>query len=259
MPEIGGFSSLWQRNCPIIGHVLILALDTSSPAGSIAVLRDDKIIGTVSAWTGEIYSSRMFRQVDFLLSELSISLNEIDLFAVSVGPGSFTGLRVGLTAIKGWSEVYRKPIGAVSALEAVAIQADSRVKRVAAALDARRGQVYFAMYERKSDGGTLAADGGERVATPEEFVAMVNASFAQSDATLVTPVPGLLNSALSRSETNGQANVHLEEVSPVLAPFVGRIAVRKAQRGDFADPLTLDANYVRRSDAELHWKVPAGS
>jgi tRNA threonylcarbamoyladenosine biosynthesis protein TsaB len=259
LAETGGFSRFWQRNCPIIGHVLILALDTSSPAGSIAVLRDDKIIGTVSAWTGEIYSSRMFRQVDFLMSELSMSLNEIDLFAVAVGPGSFTGLRVGLTAIKGWAEVYRKPIAAVSALEAVAIQADSRARHVAALLDARRGQVYFALYQRASGGATLVRDGAERVAKPEEFLRIAESEFVDVGDRIATPVPELLNLEMSRSETKGQAKLHVEHVSPVLAPYVGRIGLRKAQQGELADPLTLDANYVRRSDAELHWKAPVGS
>ena len=259
MAETGGFSRFWQRNCPIIGHVLIFALDTSSPAGSTAVLRDEKIIGIVSAWTGEIYSSRMFRQIDFLTNELSISLNEIDLFAVAVGPGSFTGLRVGLTAIKGWAEVYRKPIAAVSALEAVAIQADSQARHIAAVLNARRGQVYFALYQRESDGAALTVDGSACVATPEEFLEIVGADFTRANTRIVSPVPELLDLALSRSETKEWAKLHAERVSPVLAPYVGRIALRKAQQGELADPLTLDANYVRRSDAELHWKAPVGS
>jgi tRNA threonylcarbamoyladenosine biosynthesis protein TsaB len=108
-----------------MGHVLTLALDTSSPAGSLAVLRDERVIGTVSTWTDEIYSSRMFRHLDFLLGELSLGLQAFDLFAVAAGPGSFTGLRVGLAAAKGWSEVFRKPIAAVSALEAIAAQSHS--------------------------------------------------------------------------------------------------------------------------------------
>ncbi len=126
MAEQAVFGPVWQRDCPIIGHVLTLALDTSSPAGSLAVLRDEKVIGTVSTWTDEIYSSRMFRHLDFLLKDLSLRLEEFDLFAVAAGPGSFTGLRVGLAAVKGWAEVYGKPIAAVSGLEAIAAQSHSR-------------------------------------------------------------------------------------------------------------------------------------
>ena len=67
--------------------MLILALDTSSPAGSIAVLRDERVIGTVSTWTDEIYSSRIFRHLEFLLGELSLGLDAFDLFAVAAGQG----------------------------------------------------------------------------------------------------------------------------------------------------------------------------
>ena len=129
-------------------HVLVLALDTSSPSGSLAVLRDEKVVGVVSTATAEVYSSKMFRELEFLLGELSLRMEEFDLFAVAAGPGSFTGLRVGLAAVKGWAEVYRKPIAAVGALEAVAVQAHSNASLIVPVLDARRGQVYFGLYRR---------------------------------------------------------------------------------------------------------------
>ena len=88
----------------------------------MAALRDGKVIGVVSTWTDENYSSRMFRHVELLLRELSLDLGQFDTFAAASGPGSFTGLRVGLAAVKGWAEVYRRPIIAVSALEAIAAQ-----------------------------------------------------------------------------------------------------------------------------------------
>src|ERR1700751_3665690 len=104
-------------------HVLVLTLDTSSPSGSLAVLRDEKVVGVVSTATGEVYSSRMFRELEFLLGELSLRVEGVELFAVAAGPGAVTGARGGRAAGKGWAEVYRKPIAAVSALEAVAVQA----------------------------------------------------------------------------------------------------------------------------------------
>src|SRR6201987_4652 len=142
-------------------HVLVLALDTSSPSGSLAVLRDEKVVGVVSTATGEVYSSRMFRELEFLLGELSLRMEEFELFAVAAGPGSFTGLRVGLAAVKGWAEVYRKPIAAVSALEAVAVQARSNAALIVPVLDARRGQLYFGLYRRTGSGreGRLALNG----------------------------------------------------------------------------------------------------
>ena len=194
------FRGVWQTNCPIIGHVLILALDTSSPSGSVAVLRDEKIIGSVSTWTDEVYSARMFRHVEFLLQELSLRLDEFDLFAVAAGPGSFTGLRVGLAAVKGWAEVYQKPIAAISGLEAVAVQSHSTVPLLVPVLDARRGQIYFGFY-RRVDAAQLALEGEECVATPEEFVQALSAHTPKVDFTVLTPIPALVREALSRLET----------------------------------------------------------
>ena len=151
--------------------VLILSLDTSSPSGSVAVLRDQALIGVISTRGEENYSSRMFRHLEFLLNDLSLKLGQFDLFAVSAGPGSFTGLRVGLTAAKGWAEVYKKPVVGVSALEAVAIQCRALTAAVVPVLDARRGQVYFGVYRR--NGAGLALDGDEFVVTPEEFAAKI--------------------------------------------------------------------------------------
>jgi tRNA threonylcarbamoyladenosine biosynthesis protein TsaB len=240
--------------------VLILALDTSSPSGSVAVLRDERIIGSVSMWTDEVYSARMFRHVEFLLRELSLRLDEFDLFAVAAGPGSFTGLRVGLAAVKGWAEVYQKPVAAISGLEAVAIQSHSRVPLLVPVLDARRGQVYFGFY-RRADHTRLALEGQECVATPGEFLQALQRHAANSDFAIVTPASPLLRDALSRFETTRTraGEVPTDEASPILAPHVGRLGYLRAQRGELTDALTLDANYVRRTDAELHWKEPSGS
>jgi tRNA threonylcarbamoyladenosine biosynthesis protein TsaB len=243
--------------------VLTLALDTSSPAGSLAVLRDERVIGTVSTWTDEIYSSRMFRHLEFLLKELSLGVDEFDLFAVAAGPGSFTGLRVGLAAVKGWAEVYRKPIAAISGLEAVAAQSHSRTSNVVPVLDAHRGQVYFGMYRQTGERGEnrLALEGEECVMTPEEFVETLPARDAASDFAIVTPVPALISAAVSRYETDRASTrtIRVDEVSAILAPHVGRLGYLRAQRGEVVDSLTLDANYVRRTDAELHWKAPKES
>ena len=235
--------------------MLILALDTSSPSGSLAVLRDEKVIGVVSTATGEVYSSRMFRELEFLLSELSLRMDEFDLFSVAAGPGSFTGLRVGLAAVKGWAEVYAKPIAAVSALEAVAAQAHSNAALIVPVLDARRGQLYFGLYRRTGSGREcrLALDGEEYVMTPAEFFEALRNRAAGAEFAIVTPQPELFSDVLSQSEI-ANLNARIDPASSVLAPFIGQIGFSLAQRGELADPLTLDANYVRRTDAELHWK-----
>lgn len=244
------FLRVWPANCPIIEFVLVLALDTSSPSGSIAVLRDEKVIGVISTTSDETYSSRMFRQLEFLLAELKLPLDAFDLFAVNSGPGSFTGLRVGLTAAKGWAEVYAKPAAPISGLEAVAAQS-RRGSVVVPVLDARRGQVYFGFYRRSLD--RLVREGDDRVATPEEFLSALRDFPDYAQTAVASPDTDIMAQVTSHSPTGMFA---FERVSNVLAPVIGALALERARRGETVDALTLDANYVRRSDAELHWKGP---
>src|SRR5260370_2370150 len=102
--------------------MLILALDTSSPLGSLALLRDTTILSQRVNSSKELYSAAILRDTKQLLDDARISFEEIDLFAVDAGPGSFTGLRVGLTTVKAWVDVCRTPRAAFSALEAMAAQ-----------------------------------------------------------------------------------------------------------------------------------------
>jgi len=191
----------------------------------------------------------MFRQLEFLLAELKLSHGDFDLFAVNSGPGSFTGLRVGLTATKGWAEVYAKPAAPISGLEAVASQSRSGAV-VVPVLDARRGQVYFGFYRRQD--GRLMREGDDRVATPEEFLSALR-ELSESSIVVVTPDGDIVRKFASHSEIGG---IPVERVSSVLAPVIGVLALERARRGETVDALALDANYVRRSDAELYWKGP---
>jgi tRNA threonylcarbamoyladenosine biosynthesis protein TsaB len=229
--------------------MLLLAVDTSTQAGSLAVLRDDRVLGLVSTWVEETYSSRMFRHLEFLLRELALDLGHFDVFAVAAGPGSFTGLRVGLTAVKGWAEVYQKPIAAVSGLEAVAEQARAAEPLLVPVIDARRGQVYGGLY-RRGPGG-LERQGEESVMTPAEFLVVVAKQAAGEAVAFVTPAPEVLAGPLGASPFR---NSLVEQVSTVLAPTIGQLGLKRARRGELLDALHLDANYIRRSDAELLWK-----
>jgi tRNA threonylcarbamoyladenosine biosynthesis protein TsaB len=261
--EKAGFSRVWQRNCPIIGYVLTLALDTSSPSGSLAFLRDDKLIAVVGTSSVEIYSSRVFRHLDFLLAELSLRLQDFDLFAVAAGPGSFTGLRVGLAAVKGWAEVFGKPIAALSALEAIAAQSRACTPNVISVMDARRGELYWGAYTRRESdkSAPLVLENDEVVGPRDEFIRAIMSSEAVEEIAIATPTPELVAGAISEVAKSAERprRVSVERVSPVLAPEIGRLGFLRAQRGEVADALTLDANYIRRSDAELHWKGSSGS
>lgn len=229
--------------------MLSLAVDTSTQSGSLAVLCDERLVGLVGTSVQETYSSRLFRHLRFLLGELDANLEQFDLFSVAAGPGSFTGLRVGLAAVKGWAEAFGKPVAPVSVLEAVAAQATNPLPLLVAVVDARRGQVFGAVYERR--GADLALRGEEVVMAPEEFLSSLPGLVGDQAAAVVTPTPGAIEPALAGSAFR---DLPVESVSPMLAGVIGRLGYFRAVRGESGDALKLDANYVRRPDAEVKWK-----
>jgi tRNA threonylcarbamoyl adenosine modification protein YeaZ len=202
--------------------MLILAVDTSTQAGSVAVLRDTSILGVVSTWVEETYSSRMFRHLDFLLCELRIEMKQFDVYAVAAGPGSFTGLRVGLTAVKGWAEVYEKRVAAVSGLEAIAAQAREPGRYLAPVMDARRGQIFGGLYERARERLIRAAD--EAVMTAAEFLEYLRAHAPTEGLAFVTPTPEVLVEPVENSRFRGRP---IETVSAVRRPSSANWVARR--------------------------------
>jgi len=238
--------------------MLILAVDTSTRTGSAAVLRDSEVLAEISGYEETPYSTRLFRDVALLQEKASFRLNQIDVFAVAAGPGSFTGLRVGLTAVKAWSEVHAKPIAAISGLEAIAAESltgeapgASNAHFLAPFLDARRGQIFGAIYQRISgDAAGLVLASDESILSLDEFLELVKGKSPQT-VELVSPTPDVLPAARLKEALPG---ARIIQVSAALAPAIGRLGFERAMRGDLVDSITLDANYVRRSDAESAWK-----
>jgi tRNA threonylcarbamoyladenosine biosynthesis protein TsaB len=227
----------------------ILAIDTTSPAGSIALLDDRTALGVVASDSSSPYSSRLPQDLDRLLSATRVLMSQVDLYAVATGPGSFTGVRVGLAAVKAWAEVYKKPVAAVSALEAIASQEATPAPLIAAIADAHRGQFYASLYERS--GELLKCRGEDVVLPPAECLAYLARQSAGESFLIRTTAPDLVRAAWNG---NLQTAARIDAADPVLAPSIGLLGFARAQHGDLGDALTLDAHYVRRSDAETLWK-----
>lgn len=238
--------------------MLILAVDTSTRTGSAALLRDSEVLAEVSGYEEAPYSSRLFRDIALLQNRANFRLDQVDVFAVAAGPGSFTGLRVGLTAVKAWAEVHGKPIAAVSGLEAIAAESlvnntliASGAHFIAPFLDGRRGQIFGAIYRRfPGDATPLSLSSDESILSVGEFLELVKAKAPQL-VQLVSPTPDVLPAALINEVLPG---TRIVQVSAALAPAIGQLGFERAKRGDLVDSLRLDANYVRRSDAESAWK-----
>ncbi|MBR5218970.1 MAG: tRNA (adenosine(37)-N6)-threonylcarbamoyltransferase complex dimerization subunit type 1 TsaB [Clostridia bacterium] len=124
----------------------ILAIDTSALTATAAILSDDTLLGEISTTTKLTHSQTIMPMIDELLKKVSLDISDIDLFACSQGPGSFTGLRIGIGTIKGLAYGLGKPVVGVSTLEALAHNISYTDFTIAPIMDARRGQVYNALY-----------------------------------------------------------------------------------------------------------------
>lgn len=227
----------------------LLTVDSSGKEASVALVRDSRLFALRSLPSGEQHSVQLFRSLKQVLRELGLTLSDVDLFAVANGPGAFTALRVGLTVVKGLAETLGKPVVAVSVLEAVC-EAAAAEGLLIPLMDAYRGQVFGGLYEKTNT--ALLRRGPERVLTMEEFLGSLEGQGVRPpECTFVSPQ---LSRWAERLVNNPFAASRRESISPVLAEAVARRAQRKFEQGDIVDALHLEANYVRRSDAELLWK-----
>src|SRR6266481_8828228 len=156
-----------RRICGRIPPVLILALDTCDPCGGVALLREESLLSAAPHSTDEDYSSWLLPSINGILAFAGLTLRDIDVYAVAAGPGSFTGVRVGLTTAKAWSEVYGRGIASVSRLEAIASESNGTSSYVATFIDAQRSQIFAALYSRHSGASNTLIE--ESVIAPDDF------------------------------------------------------------------------------------------
>jgi tRNA threonylcarbamoyladenosine biosynthesis protein TsaB len=226
--------------------MLLLATDTSGKHGSIALARaaepsaggEVEVIEVVPL-AGGTFSAQLVPQVAALLAKHGFTKNDVDAFVVASGPGSFTGLRVGLAAIKALAEILKKPIVAVSLLEAVALVGGSQGK-VMAALDAGRGEAYVGEYEVAGGAAKLLRE----LLLPRQLVSSGEAGVRARESKLVTSDQGLAEAARF-------AGVAVSVIEPIDAGAIAAIGWKKLQQGETISPEQLEANYIRRSDAEI--------
>jgi tRNA threonylcarbamoyladenosine biosynthesis protein TsaB len=238
--------------------VIILALDTCDSWGSVAVLRDDEVLKAISHEGTTEYSIWLLPAVEEALKSARLETRDVELFAVASGPGSFTGVRMGLTTVKAWSEVYGKGIASVSRLEAMASEAPRGSDYVAAFFDAHRDQVYAGLFRR--EGSSLGLVEEEMVAAAADFIGWVGQRAPQERVNWISTDPEKITSK-EAWQTRASIGESVAASAKVLAPAIGRIGRMLALEGRLTDVLKLDAEYVRRPDAEVFWKggIKSGS
>lgn len=200
------------------------------------------------------YSSWLLPNVDAALAASGLTMRDVEVFAVAAGPGSFTGVRMGLTTVKAWSEALGKGIASVSRLEAMAAEAVGGNKYVAASFDAHRDQVYGGLFLRQ--GAEFGLIEHEMAAAPGDFIRWVSQRAEKNRVSWISMDPEKLT-AQEAWQTRAEAGEHVGTSTIVLAPAIGRIGRQRALEGHLTDALQLDAEYVRRPDAEVFWKGAA--
>ena len=217
--------------------MIFLAADTSGKEGSLALARADGKaleILEVFALEGGNFSAQLVPQIAHLLAKHGFNQTDVGGFAVATGPGSFTGLRVGLAAIKGLAEALQKPVAAVSRLEAVA-RAGGVQGKVFAALDAGRKEAYLGDYE---------ITGASATASREHLLSWGEIAPYASGLPVVTPDRLVADAVRS-------AGGVVREIDSPRADSIAQLGWSRFLAGDLADVASLEANYIRRTDAEI--------
>jgi len=137
----------------------ILAIETSTMMGSVAVMDKTQLIAEYRLNIKGTHSERLVRIIDEVLKDSGLEFKDLDGYAVSIGPGSFTGLRIGITTVKGLAFVTRKPVAAIPTLDALACNIPFSQYQICPMLDARKKEVYTALYIISDDGESLKAYG----------------------------------------------------------------------------------------------------
>jgi len=220
--------------------VKILALDTTSEFGSLALAEGDRIVEAAEVYSPDGFGHVIFQEVLSLLGRQGWKLESIDCYAAASGPGSFTGVRVGLTAVKGLAEAQGKRVVAVSNLLALAYAGEGDWR--ATLIDARRGEIYGAVYD-----ASLRPVVDEMVVSLPRFLEALGEREVTFVATDFIP----FQAGLRGTRFEGSRVV---TVRRALAGPIAGLAARAFAEGRALLPEQVEANYVRRSDAELKWK-----
>ena len=230
--------------------MLILALDTTTRAGSCALLGDDGLLSEEGSDAERPPAARLPGDLMTLLEHAGVSLDAVDVFAVATGPGSFTGLRIGIATMQGLAFALGKPLVGVSALDALArvALAGDPPPLVATWVDAWRGEVYAAVY------GSDPALADPIVAAPEslldDYAARLSASAGASGQMIFIGDGAGTYRARILQRLPGWAVIS-ESPAPLLAATVATLAGEAARRGELPPPHAIRPLYVRRPDAEL--------
>jgi tRNA threonylcarbamoyladenosine biosynthesis protein TsaB len=228
----------------MLAEPLIVAVETATLSGSIALTRGEELIATVAGDPAVSHSNTLLADLDKLLSQTAIKLADIDLFAVAAGPGSFTGLRIGIATVKGLAATLGRPVAAIPTLQAVALAGGPSEASVAL-LPAGRGEVFAQLFSVSADGVVTALDEPSHI-SPQKMID----KYGSHETVLWCGEGALAQRELIESSAAGK-QWHIAPRIEKLARYVAALSLRNFKQGQTAAPDAIQAIYVRPSDAEL--------
>lgn len=222
--------------------MLILAVHSTTPVLGVACVEDDRVIGEAALAPGRRHLENLAPLIKDLTGRLNISLTDVDGFGVAIGPGSFSGTRIGLATIKGMALALGTPVAGISCLDILASQGLEEGETGASVIDAKRGQLYAALYKKETRSISLLD--GPMLVLPDEL----------SDLMMRARCRQLVTEDVGRMDLGGPA-VTLRSASPS-AGVCALLALERLTRGDAGEIHSLHPLYIRRSDAEEKKRSP---
>jgi tRNA threonylcarbamoyladenosine biosynthesis protein TsaB len=231
----------------------VLAIETSTMLGGIAISDESAgLIAEVRLNVKSTHSERLMTGIDHLLKQSSMTIHDIDFFAVATGPGSFTGLRIGLSTVKGFSFASGKPVVSVPTLEAFAWNVPYCRHLVCTVLDARKKEVYAAVFQWEEDNFSRLIQ--EISIKVDRLTEKIRSELSErlSDKKILFMGEGALIYREEISGIMGDKALFAPSAKMVPSPAnVAQLGLKKALKGDYAEPAGLTPFYIRRSEAEL--------
>jgi tRNA threonylcarbamoyl adenosine modification protein YeaZ len=227
--------------------VLVLAIDTATLTGSVALVQDGVVRAESGLYMLGAHSAVIVESVRALLAQSKFTLDDVDAFAVGLGPGSFTGIRIGVAIVKGFGLATNKPVYGVGSLEILAAGALGATGPVVTAIDARRSEIFFALYDRAEDGAlSVIAEPDHR--QPVAAGARIGELLAGRSATVI----GDLDEPLRARVREGAKDARLVFAPRVMGTPLARLLANEVLAGRAVlDDGSMEPRYVRPMDAKL--------
>ena len=221
----------------------ILAVDTTSFAGSVALLKKTRLLAEVNIDSSSTYSERLLPAVDFLLQTNGLKIKDMDGFALAVGPGSFTGIRIGLSTVKSFSYASGKPVAAISTLKALALKLrHPQSHLLCPLLDAKKGEIYAALFESK--GGRLKEIVPQGAYLPDRFFSLLPSH------RVIFFIGNGVDAYRQRIFQYFKDKARFSQRSPFIAYEIGMLGYELLRRKKGVSAQELEPLYFRKSQAE---------